>query len=59
MFRGPSSARELQQAARRSQPVANSALMAGAALTILQLDDENDRLRFENARLRALVDDEA
>ena len=51
--RAPSRAsRELQDAARRSRPIADSALMHGAAITVQQLEQENANLRVENQRLR-------
>jgi hypothetical protein len=39
--------RELQDASRRSQPIADSALFQGAALTITRLETENQQLRDE------------
>jgi hypothetical protein len=48
--------RELQDAARRSQPIADSALFRGAALTIARLDDENQRLRDQLEQLSIELD---
>jgi hypothetical protein len=43
--------RELQDASRRSQPIADSALFAGARGVIQRVEGENERLRADNARL--------
>ena len=48
--------RELQDAARRSQPIANSALMYGAQIMIEKLEAENQRLRDQLEHLSIELD---